>query len=241
MNNRIHIHFQDTASVGLQPTWYRDVSPAQWNDLSTLPILKEYIFLSSAARVYMVRQVHGTRAIVIEEHDYTRQVSDIPQADALITNQPYVALAVLTADCLPIMYYDPVHQAIAAIHAGWRGSIAKIAQITFEHMHRHYGTQARDLQVFLGPCAQVCCYQVDEQFIENLAVDPHRDKVCIKKNDGWFFNNLLYNYLCLKDLGVPDHSVLQSFSQCTIHNHNYWSYRRQKNSSLRNFNSIMLI
>ncbi|MGB8474951.1 MAG: peptidoglycan editing factor PgeF, partial [Candidatus Acidiferrum sp.] len=86
--------------------------------------------------------------------------SDPCSGDASITNRPGLLLAIQTADCVPILLVDPQKRAIAAIHAGWRGTVARIASKTIGAMQMHFGTNPRDLLAAIGPSIGPCCYEV---------------------------------------------------------------------------------
>ncbi|MGA8273052.1 MAG: peptidoglycan editing factor PgeF [Candidatus Sulfotelmatobacter sp.] len=84
-----------------------------------------------------------------------------PQAgDGLITNTPGLLLGIQTADCLPIILVDPKHRAVGVFHAGWRGTIKRIVEKGVGEMHRHFGSQPRDLKAAIGPGIHGCCYEV---------------------------------------------------------------------------------
>jgi purine-nucleoside/S-methyl-5'-thioadenosine phosphorylase / adenosine deaminase len=82
------------------------------------------------------------------------------RGDASLTNRPGLLLAVQTADCVPILLVDPKKRAVAAIHAGWRGTLARIAAKTIGAMQMHFRTNPRDLLAALGPSIGGCCYEV---------------------------------------------------------------------------------
>lgn len=82
------------------------------------------------------------------------------RGDASITNRPGLLLAIQTADCVPILLVDPKKRAIAAIHAGWRGTLARIAAKTIGKMQMHFGTNPHDLLAAIGPSIGPCCYEV---------------------------------------------------------------------------------
>ena len=86
--------------------------------------------------------------------------TDPCRGDASITNRPALLLAIQTADCVPILLLDPKKRAIAAIHAGWRGTLARIAAKTIGKMQMHFGTNPRDLLAAIGPSIGPCCYEV---------------------------------------------------------------------------------
>jgi polyphenol oxidase len=114
-----------------------------------------------------VKQVHGTDVLIVD-----RPVSGGQSFeggwDALITDQPGLAVTVRTADCVPVLIHDPVHRAIAAIHAGWRGAVAGIVPKTIAALTRRFGSHASSLRMAVGPSAGSCCYEVDEPVLTKL-------------------------------------------------------------------------
>ena len=82
------------------------------------------------------------------------------EGDALVTNQVGLFVFVRTADCVPILLADPVNHAVAAVHAGWRGTAANIVAEAIVRMGREFGTEPGHLWAALGPCIQECCYEV---------------------------------------------------------------------------------
>jgi YfiH family protein len=93
-------------------------------------------------------------------HVFDTAPTDPCSGDASITNRPGLLLAIQTADCVPILLVDPKKRAIAAIHAGWRGTLARIAAKTIGKMQMHFGTNPRDLLAAIGPSIGPCCYEV---------------------------------------------------------------------------------
>ena len=89
--------------------------------------------------------------------------------DALISNQPGTLLAVRTADCLPILIADPRNRAVAAVHAGWRGTIQEIAPKTVQAMAREFGSRPEDLVVAIGPGIGYCCFAVGPEVAVQFA------------------------------------------------------------------------
>ena len=109
-------------------------------------------------------QVHGASVRVLRDAQDARHETEY--CDALLSRAPKILLAVKTADCVPLLLGDPRTGAIAAIHAGWRGTLARITQRTLERMSSEYGTRAEDLRVAIGPAARACCYEVGSEVIE---------------------------------------------------------------------------
>lgn len=94
---------------------------------------------------------------------------DIQSVDALVTNEPNVTLVTHYADCTPIFLADPVKRVIALAHAGWRGTIAKIGEITVEKMQTEYGCDPTDIVAVVGPAIGACCYEVNTPVYEQFA------------------------------------------------------------------------
>lgn len=93
-------------------------------------------------------------------HAFDSAPSEPCKGDALVINRPGLLLAVQTADCVPILLVDPKKRAIAAIHAGWRGTLARIVTKTIGAMQMHFATDPGDLLAAIGPCIGPCCYDV---------------------------------------------------------------------------------
>ena len=155
--------------------------------------------------------------------------------DYLITSVPQVGLAIATADCLPIIIYDPVQQVVAAIHAGWRGSVAGIAKKVITTMQTTFGSQPADLHIFFGPSAGVCCYAVDEQFVREL---PEPGPYIVYRDGKIFFDNLLYNQLALEHCGVRN--FVHQYWRCTICSPDFCSYRRDGKAAKRQMTIVTL-
>lgn len=112
-------------------------------------------------RLVTLRQIHSD--IVQRVGSEVALAGEAPQGDALITREPGVLLCVQTADCVPILLADPKTRAIAAIHAGWRGTLRRIAAKTLGRMQMEFGTRPQDVIAALGPCIGRCCYEVGSE------------------------------------------------------------------------------
>ena len=110
------------------------------------------------------RQVHGTDVINVVDQALPMPTLP-PEADALVTAQRDVALAIFTADCVPIFILDVTTPAIGIAHAGWRGTLARIAVNTLARMETLFGTVAANCQIHLGPSIQKCCYTVSAELL----------------------------------------------------------------------------
>lgn len=118
----------------------------------------------SDACLVTLRQVHSDVLHVIRE-----ALSDAPNGDALATQARGLLLGVQTADCIPILLVDPRHRAVAAVHAGWRGTVARIAEKTAGRMAMEFGTHPKDILAALGPGIGRCCYEVGPDVVKEFA------------------------------------------------------------------------
>lgn len=121
--------------------------------------------------VVSVKQVHGTDALLVDR-PIEAGTTFAGGWDAVITNQPGVLVTVRTADCVPILLHDPIHRVVAAVHSGWRGSVAGIVPKTLITMRHAFGSQADSIHVAIGPSAGPCCYEVDEPVLNALHSYP---------------------------------------------------------------------
>jgi YfiH family protein len=93
--------------------------------------------------------------------------SAIDNSDALITQHPDILLMVQVADCVPILLYDPVNKVIAAIHAGWKGTVKLIVEKTIKKMVDEFGSDPKDIIAGIGPSVGPCCYEVGKEVIHD--------------------------------------------------------------------------
>ena len=111
--------------------------------------------------VVQPHQVHGT--VIREVTDPMTTREELEGVDALMTDVPGVAISVRTADCIPVLLYDPVHMAIAAVHDGWRGTVQRLSQKVIAEMQNRYGTNAKDLKAVIGPGIGPESFQVGQE------------------------------------------------------------------------------
>ena len=102
---------------------------------------------------------------------FAEQTGCAGDGDAMITDRAGLALSVRTADCYPILLADERHRAVAAIHAGWRGTAAQIAIKTLAEMHKTFGTEPSDVYAAIGPGIGGCCYQVGEEVARRFGLE----------------------------------------------------------------------
>jgi len=143
--------------------------------------------------------------------------------DALVTNVSGILLAVSVADCTPILVYDSRNRAVAAIHAGWRGTVSGIVAKTLDFMNQQFGTQGTDCFAYVGACIDAYSFEVDNEvaieFAESFKrFDPERGK--------FFVDLKKANAAQLLAFGIPE-AQLEISPYCTVaHNKDFFSHRK---------------
>lgn len=116
-------------------------------------------------RLVLPYQTHTVNVRVVTEEDggkgFTKE-RDYTDVDGLITNVPGIVLSIFAADCVPLLFVDPIHKAIGASHSGWRGTINRMGKVTIEKMTENFGTDPKDLVCAIGPSICRDCYEVSE-------------------------------------------------------------------------------
>lgn len=153
-------HGFTSRQLGLRPN---DAAPATWATAVTS-------VGCDVAQLARVRQVHGAAVRVVRAGDLDKP---IPDADASMTNVPGLAVAVVAADCVPVLLADPRTGAVAAVHAGWRGTAANVVGAAVTAMTREFGVRSQTLVAAIGPSIGACCYEVGEELLAAFTEAGH--------------------------------------------------------------------
>ena len=113
-------------------------------------------------RCFRLKQVHGREVMRVEGGAVPAELLSRP-GDALVSDEPGVAVGVVTADCVPVLFADPVHRAVAAAHAGWRGLAGGVLEAAVAELGATFGSRPGELLCAIGPCIGSCCYEVGEE------------------------------------------------------------------------------
>lgn len=124
--------------------------------------LFDFLKLSKNDHLFMGIEEHTDHIAVVREDGEEGKINLIPDTDALVTNKRSVYLMAYSADCLPVSVYDPVKKVVAIAHAGWPGVANKIVIKTLEKMEKEFGSNRKDVLVYVGPSIRSCCYDVDD-------------------------------------------------------------------------------
>lgn len=163
-------------------------------------------------------QVHGSGIKVVAEPGH------FDGHDAFVTNQPGIFLSVTVADCVPVLIFDPVKKAVAAVHAGWRGTVAQITLKTVAALQEAYGTNPADCIAWIGTCIGFDSFEVSAEVaaefapeLQKAGVNPAKYLVDLKEA----------NRKQLMQAGIPGESIEVS-SFCTVQDHErFFSFRKE--------------
>lgn len=200
--------------------------------LKNREVLANEIGLKPSAFVF-AEQVHGSKVEVITPELRGRgafsRLDALQHSDAWITSYPNICLVAQAADCVPILFLDPVKNVIGAAHAGWKGTVKRIAAEVVLKMGKEYGTNPADLLVGIGPSAGPCCYEVGSDVLSmvNQVFPNHTDLIIHRDNsEKPFFSLWQANVNSLLEVGVELANIELS-GICTICNNQiFFSARR---------------
>ena len=201
--------------------------------------------------VVQPHQVHGCEIREVTDPFTPREA--LEGVDALVTDVPGVAISVRTADCIPVLMYDPVHRAVAAVHDGWRGTVLRLSQKVIDFMHERYGTNASDLKAVIGPGIGPDSFQVGQEVadafmeagfqMDNILSNrgPKAPTADNPMNGGLHIDLWQANRWLLERVGVkPDN--IQVAGVCTYRNNDrFFSARREGLKCGRIINVIKLL
>lgn len=169
-------------------------------------------------------QAQAERVAVITQ---TERGTRIKGVDGLISNVPGIPLMLRFADCVPILFYDPVHHAIGIAHAGWRGTVGKVVTNIVLAMHDAFETSSADLIAVIGPSIGPCCYEIGSDVHERvISAFPNTAQLLLRRNGSLHFDLWQANAQQLKELGVKH---IETANVCTSDNtDDFFSWRREK-------------
>ena len=200
-------------------------------------VLENYRRLSEAVgfdpkRTVFTKQIHSDIIERVGVSDCGRGLI-VPVengCDGLVTNEPEVVLTVFSADCTPVLLYDPVAKAVGAVHAGWRGTAAAIVEKAVERMAAEFGSKPDNIRAAIGPCISQCCFETDRDVPEAM-LNAFGDaaKEAIRETGSKYYVNLkALNVLALTRAGVRQIDIATECTACEPNR--FWSHRRVGNA-----------
>ena len=195
-------------------------------------VLKNYDILGDSLgfdpkNAVLTHQTH-TNIVVAVDHTHKGAglyAPELPDCDGLVTNTPGLALVVFTADCTPILLHDPVTGAVGAVHAGWKGTAAAIAQKAVEAMVLNYGCKPENIRAAIGPNIKQCCFETDWDVPQAMldALGDGAKPYITQRDDKYHLDLTAINAEFLHRAGVKE---IETASDCTRCNpETYWSAR----------------
>jgi len=180
-------------------------------------------------KLVMTRQTHSDTVRVVTEKDAIGFCHrDYPECDALVTADPGVTLLVFTADCTPLLFYDPVTGAVGAAHAGWRGTAKAIGVKTVEAMTRHFGCKPENIRAAIGPNIAQCHFETDADVPQAMraAFGDEVERYIEKRGEKYHLDLKGINALALSRAGVRHIEISEECTYCQ--NQRFWSHRVTK-------------
>lgn len=195
-------------------------------------------------RLIMPHQNHGTEIRQIAPDFFNLpnviQKQILEDVDGVMTNMMDVCVAVSTADCIPVLLYDNEHHACAAVHAGWRGTVARILQRAVAVMKTAYKTNLEHLEVCIGPGISLNAFEVGDEVWQKFAEAGFDMKSISKRYDKWHIDLWECNRMQLIDIGVNPCNI-QIANICTYSNTDeFFSARQMSINSGRILTGILL-
>jgi YfiH family protein len=142
----------------------------KWGDAreNVLENRRRLLVASGARAIYLAAQVHGARVVVVRAGDEPQDIAR-QEADGVCANLEGVAAGIYVADCVPALFADPRTGAFAAVHAGWRGTVAGVLPAAVTALGEAFGSRPEDLRVALGPSIASCCFEVGPEVAATFA------------------------------------------------------------------------
>ncbi|MEO7988504.1 MAG: peptidoglycan editing factor PgeF [Chryseolinea sp.] len=214
---------------------------------SSLPdrneVLQNRILLAEAMNIpesnlYFPSQVHKTKIVNVTHHT---SKDEVLETDALISHTKGICIAVMSADCVPILLYDVKNKAVGAVHSGWRGTVAKILEKTLHEMNSQFNTKGEDVIACIGPSVCQDSYEVGEEVVEEIkkVFGEKNDLMIPQANNKVKLDLWSANKLQLLEFGV-DVSRIEVSDLCSVKNNNHF-FSARKGDTGRFAAGIMLI
>jgi polyphenol oxidase len=183
-------------------------------------------------QVFWRKQVHGDN--IIAAQGGAGASKGCPDADAYITDEKNLPIAIRTADCVPVFIFDPLRRVIGLAHAGWNGTAKMVAVKTVQKMREKYTSQPSNLKIILGPSIRECCYQVGLEFRDYFPAH-------VQDRGGFLYADVISaNRVQLLQAGVRPENIFDS-GICTCCSKDYFSFRREGTNAGRMISLMMLV
>ena len=179
-------------------------------------------------------QAHTDNILCVDKFEKNEKIDTIEKSDGLITNTKGIVLATTNADCILLLFFDPVKKVIANVHSGWKGTLQRISEKTVGKMVENYGCKPKDIIVCICPSIRKCHFEVGkdvkELFFNEFKNLENINEFIINKENKWFIDTVLINKLILKKVGILEENIEDS-NICSVCNKDMiHSYRAEGES-----------
>ncbi|MGM9992065.1 MAG: peptidoglycan editing factor PgeF [Candidatus Bruticola sp.] len=204
---------------------------------------RRFHYASGVPLSAVLAMVHGIEVVKVDG-----PVNSLTLGDACITDKKGQPMMITTADCVPVVLYDPVHRAVGLAHAGWRGTVERIASVTVKSMASYFGSRPEDIQAGIGPSIGPCCFEVGQdvaqQFADSFADSPYRKDINLfgRRNEdiGCRVDLWLANLAALHEAGIKAENICLSNVCSVCQDSLCFSYRRDKRVTGRMASAVIL-
>lgn len=197
------------------------------------------------ARIVLPHQVHDKRVEVLRSDflslNETERATRLEGIDALLTNVRGLCVGVSTADCVPILLYDKEKNVVGAVHAGWRGTVKRIAQTAVEKMIAEYASSPADIVAVIGPSISKEAFEVGDEVYDAFSAENFpMPQIACRINNRWHIDLWQCNRLQLLSVGLLDANITVSGICTYFHPNDFFSARRLGINSGRIYSGIIL-
>lgn len=219
--------------LGIPP----EVTKKDYQETPAFTILNKIssYFPVTTKNIIFMNQVHSDMVVI-----KTDKKPSFPKSDGIITSLKGFALAIKSADCLPIFLFDRKNKIISAIHSGWRGSALKIVKKALKKLEQEFNSNASDIYAFIGPAINGNCYEVGKDVYDHFGFlgKKKNDFFTKTKNNKFLMDIKGINSYILESEGIPTDNI-EVCSLCTHCEETFYSYRRDGINSGRNISFII--
>lgn len=197
--------------------------------------------------IVTANQVHGTHVSIVTDNERGRGACNyhesIRNTDALVTNTPGIPLMILTADCVAVLLYDPVKNAVGVAHSSWRGTLGRISQEMVRVMKQSFGSLPENMIAGIAPSIGPCCYEVREDVIDPFRNEfpDEEDRIFRVLRKGKLHLDLwTANQLQLIEAGVQAENIELAGLCTACRTDLFYSYRKERKKTGRIGNIVMI-
>ena len=223
-NKSINICFTDKLH-SIYPENFRQKKYSSKNLIKTEPLACLASKICSEAMLFLYQQ-HGDQGFAVSSIKQAKNIKPfIAKGDYIVTSAKNLAIGVVTADCVPLILFEPYKNVLAVVHAGWRGAAMGICQKALKTMAEEFGCSSfKNVSAFFGPSARSCCYEIKKDVLDKIMKFSFGKKTIKRRDNLYFFDNPLFISYQLQQMGI--NSIDFSYCVCTICSKNFCSHRR---------------